>query len=177
MAKPKKKANKGNSISINFGDIQDSLIPKGEHDATIEQVTVRETNDGSGLYLSFQFVLTGEENAGSKMWMIASLKEKAFWNLKAQFVALGVDPKDPAFTLDYDKDLAPTDKDFALLTEPSLEGVDVVINVIHEKYQGRDQAKVDAILESEFTWGDDEDEEEWDEEDEELEEDEIEALE
>jgi hypothetical protein len=178
MPKPRKKAKKNNSISINFGDIQDSLIPAGEHDATIEHITVRETKDGSGLYLQVQYVLTGETNAGSKMWQVISLKESMFWNLKAQFVALGVDPKDPDFRLEYDEDLAPSDRDFALLTEPSFEGVDVVIKVVHGEYQGRAQANVEAILESEFTWGDEEDEEdeEWDEEDEELEDDEVEPL-
>lgn len=145
-------------VQINFGDIPSNNIEPGEYGAVIDHVSVREAKDGKSHYLSWQFTLSDEDVAGRKIWMTTSLKPESFWNLKEQLVALGY-PEDSVVDLDWDESLAPTDRDFAMLTEPNFEGVSVVINITEEEYQGRMTPRVSGIISSELLVDDEEDEE------------------
>lgn len=128
---------------------------EGEHLARVKKAEMG-TVQGSGddcVKAVFE-VLKGADK-GCQVFETFSLSEKALWKLKSFLQAIGI-KADGKFTLDLDK----------------VEGKVLVIDVVHEEYNGQKRAKISEYLKesSEDEDEDEDDEEEEDDEDEDEEE-------
>lgn len=65
---------------------QSSVIPKGKYRAQVEDVELKDTNAGTGKYISAQFVVTDEKQNGRKFWHLFNIVNP---NEKAVKIGLG----------------------------------------------------------------------------------------
>lgn len=73
-------------FDLNEVEESSSVIPAGVYRAQVEEVEVKETNSGDGLYIKAQFVVTDEDQNGRKFWHNFNIKNK---NEKAVQIGLG----------------------------------------------------------------------------------------
>ena len=126
-----------------------SRCPEGQFPAKLvklEECSIQGSGDDG---LKAKFEVTSGSGKGSNVFETFSLAEKALWKLKMMLEAMGMKAVGK-MTLDLDK----------------LEGKSVGIEVVHDEYNGRKQAKIAQYLklsELEDTEADedDEDEDEW----------------
>ena len=129
-----KKPGKKLSVNVDFSDTEASgLIPEGDHSLEVTDVKLK-TSDNSGAdYLSFTFAVEDGEYKGKKVWHNCSLQPQALFNLRALLEALGYEvPQGPM-------DLDPAD----------LIGNTCLAAIVHEKYEGKTQARVAEFLKAE----------------------------
>lgn len=130
-----------------------SRCPEGQFPAKLvqlEECTIQGSGDDG---LKAKFEVTGGSGKGSNVFETFSLAEKALWKLKMLLEAMGM-KANGKMTLDLDK----------------LEGKSVGIEVVHDEYNGRKQAKIAQYLklsELEDTEADDDDEDDDDEDEDE----------
>lgn len=130
-----------------------SRCPEGQFPAKLvklEECTIQGSGDDG---LKAKFEVTGGSGKGSNVFETFSLGEKALWKLKMMLEAMGLKASGK-MTLDLDK----------------LEGKSVGIEVVHDEYNGRKQAKIAQYLklsELEDTEADDDDEDDDDEDEDE----------
>lgn len=130
-----------------------SRCPEGQFPAKLvklEECTIQGSGDDG---LKAKFEVTGGSGKGSNVFETFSLAEKALWKLKMMLEALGMKASGK-MTLDLDK----------------LEGKSVGIEVVHDEYNGRKQAKIAQYLklsELEDTEADEDDEDDDDEDEDE----------
>lgn len=130
-----------------------SRCPEGQFPAKLvklEECTIQGSGDDG---LKAKFEVTGGSGKGSNVFETFSLAEKALWKLKMMLEAMGMKAVGK-MTLDLDK----------------LEGKSVGIEVVHDEYNGRKQAKIAQYLklsELEDTEADEDDEDDDDEDEEE----------
>ena len=121
-----------------------SRCPEGQFPAKLvqlEECTIQGSGDDG---LKAKFEVTGGSGKGSNVFETFSLAEKALWKLKMLLEAMGL-KANGKITLDLDK----------------LEGKSVGIEVVHDEYNGRKQAKIAQYLklsELEDTEADEDDE-------------------
>lgn len=130
-----------------------SRCPEGQFPAKLvqlEECTIQGSGDDG---LKAKFEVTGGSGKGSNVFETFSLGEKALWKLKMMLEAMGLKASGK-MTLDLDK----------------LEGKSVGIEVVHDEYNGRKQAKIAQYLklsELEDTEADEDDEDDDDEDEDE----------
>ncbi len=130
-----------------------SRCPEGQFPAKLvqlEECTIQGSGDDG---LKAKFEVTGGSGKGSNVFETFSLAEKALWKLKMLLEAMGL-KANGKMTLDLDK----------------LEGKSVGIEVVHDEYNGRKQAKIAQYLklsELEDTEADEDDEDDDDEDEDE----------
>lgn len=133
-----------------------SRCPEGQFPAKLvqlEECTIQGSGDDG---LKAKFEVTGGSGKGSNVFETFSLAEKALWKLKMLLEAMGMKASGK-MTLDLDK----------------LEGKSVGIEVVHDEYNGRKQAKIAQYLklsELEDTEADEDDEDDDDDDEDEDEE-------
>jgi hypothetical protein len=86
-----------NNKMDNLGEQEYSLIPDGWYTATIKEVTIKNTKDGTGKIMNFRFDITGPSNAGRVVFVGLNVQnrnpqaeEMAQRDLKAIRTALGM---------------------------------------------------------------------------------------
>lgn len=130
-----------------------SRCPEGQFPAKLvqlEECTIQGSGDDG---LKAKFEVTGGSGKGSNVFETFSLAEKALWKLKMLLEAMGL-KANGKMTLDLDK----------------LEGKSIGIEVVHDEYNGRKQAKIAQYLklsELEDTEADEDDEDDDDEDEDE----------
>lgn len=130
-----------------------SRCPEGQFPAKLvklEECTIQGSGDDG---LKAKFEVTGGSGKGSNVFETFSLGEKALWKLKMMLEAMGLKASGK-MTLDLDK----------------LEGKSVGIEIVHDEYNGRKQAKIAQYLklsELEDTEADEDDEDDDDEDEDE----------
>jgi hypothetical protein len=167
MAK-KGKNKKGISVDLTGVETGVKAIPEGTYSVKVAEAEIVESQSGNPM-VKIVFEVTEGKQKGSKLFENVSLQPQALFKLKALLLALGYDIPDGAFDLD--------------VTE--LLDLECEVEVAHEKYEGKNRAKiVEYIIDGEEDEDDedsDDDEEdsddEEDDEDEEDEEDEEEDYE
>jgi hypothetical protein len=126
MARRSTRARKGNVVELNFDGVESrTLVDPGEYDnAVVAEVTQEEGEKAP--YLKWKFKLDGGDFDGASLYLNTSLSEQSLWNLKGLLEALGVDIPEGPHDLDLD------------------EIVDLPIGLVveHEKYEGKNQARV-----------------------------------
>lgn len=129
-----------------------SRCPEGQFPAKLvklEECSIQGSGDDG---LKAKFEVTSGSGKGSNVFETFSLAEKALWKLKMMLEAMGMKAVGK-MTLDLDK----------------LEGKSVGIEVVHDEYNGRKQAKIAQYLrlsELEDTEADEDDEDDDDEDEE-----------
>lgn len=130
-----------------------SRCPEGQFPAKLvklEECSIQGSGDDG---LKAKFEVTSGSGKGSNVFETFSLAEKALWKLKMMLEAMGMKAVGK-MTLDLDK----------------LEGKSVGIEVVHDEYNGRKQAKIAQYLklsELEDTEADEDDEDDDDEDEDE----------
>lgn len=130
-----------------------SRCPEGQFSAKLvklEECSIQGSGDDG---LKAKFEVTSGSGKGSNVFETFSLAEKALWKLKMMLEAMGMKAVGK-MTLDLDK----------------LEGKSVGIEVVHDEYNGRKQAKIAQYLklsELEDTEADEDDEDDDDEDEDE----------
>ena len=130
-----------------------SRCPEGQFPAKLiklEECSIQGSGDDG---LKAKFEVTGGSGKGRNVFETFSLAEKALWKLKMMLEAMGMKAVGK-MTLDLDK----------------LEGKSVGIEVVHDEYNGRKQAKIAQYLklsELEDTEADEDDEDDDDEDEDE----------
>ena len=142
---------KPKTLKIDFSDTTSRrLVDEGSY--LVEVVKVEQKEGTKAPYLNWEFEITDEDFTGSKLWAITSLSASSLWNLRALLEAMGYEIPTGVFDLDL-KDVV---------------GLTLGVNVEHEKYQGKEKAKITDYFYPEEP-GDEEPEEPGDEEPEEPE--------
>lgn len=154
-AKSKKK-----TIKVNFEGVEARvLLPEGQYHGRVEEITLEDGN--AAQYLKWVFAVVDEDPKfnGKKLFYNTSLAPQALWNLRNLLETLGVEVPSSETDLDTDEFI----------------GLELMLRVEHETYEGKDRAKVTDFtpLEEQAEVENDE-EEETEEEDEEEEADEEE---
>lgn len=172
--KNKKTAGKKKGLSVDFTDVTSRvLLPEGEYHAKVKEVEEDESSSGNTM-LKWQFSVQDEDPKlnNQTAFYITSLQPQALWNLRNLLDTLGVETPNGEYELDL----------------PSYVGMDIIITIEHETYDGKKRAKVtdfapfsaaddDAEEEEETEEAEEEEEEETEEEASEEEEEEITAEE
>lgn len=77
------------SFNFDLNEVEEfsgGVIPAGTYPVTLEQAEVKETKDGSGLFIQAMFTVTGENQTGRKFWEMFNIKNT---NEKAVQIGLG----------------------------------------------------------------------------------------
>jgi hypothetical protein len=108
-----------------LGDIETfTLLPEDEYHVKVVDVEQKEGEKAD--YLNWELEVVSGEHKGSKLWYITSFAKKSLWNLKAFLEALEADvPEEP-------EDIPVDD----------LTGLEIMVTVTHQEYEGKDYAKV-----------------------------------
>lgn len=123
----KDKAKKKTKLS--FPDLSEvegrrTLLPEDTYKVKITGVRLEEGAKGD--YYAWEFQVIEGSCKGSKLWYNTSLSENSLWNLRGLLEAAGIEIPDSAFEL-----------------EPSeLMDLELMVDVEHEEYEGKDRAKI-----------------------------------
>lgn len=135
---------------INFADVEDSFetLPEGQYEVEVERVEVRESKSSEHNYLNWMLnIIEDGDYFERKLWMITSLSPRALFKLRDVFLGFGViEDEEEEIDLDWDDDVDVTPEEGPLVTEPDLEGLTGIAVVENEMYKGREQNRVNDIL-------------------------------
>lgn len=123
-------------LKFNFDDIPDSVVAEGEVEVTITKIELKTSQSSGNPYLNWEFTISEGDFENSKIWMITSLTEKALFRLKQICESLGYEHE-----IEFE-----VDEDTNQVIYPNLVGTAVTLDVYHEEYQGRKQARVKEIV-------------------------------
>lgn len=142
MAKPKKKVKKDNVISVDFEGVKAfKTIPEGSYVVEVSEVT-QETSSTDNDMLKWTFEVTEGKYKGSKLWINTSLVKAALFKLREVLEGLGLEVPDDVMDLDLD----------------DVVGLSCGVNVLHEDYQGKPQARIIDFISAEDISEDEDDE-------------------
>lgn len=126
-------------ISADFSGVNpNEALPEGDYELIVDEVSVEEGEKGQ--YLRWIYKVAEGEYEGRKLFDNTSLAKKALWRLRGVLVALGFSV--PQGSMDVDLD--------------DLPGSRCAASVIHEKYKGKNQARVGEFFPSRGAGGDEE---------------------
>ena len=153
MSKDKGKK-KGNKLKVDFTGVETRAhIADGQYHVKVEEITQEEGNQVP--YLKWVFVIVSDDKTnGRKLFYNTSLAPQALWNLRNLLETLGVDTPDGALSLDLDEYL----------------GLELMVRVENETYEGKDRPKVTDFTPIEETTSAEDDSDDDAEEDDEEEE-------
>lgn len=142
MAKPKKKVKKDNVISVDFEGVKAfKAIPEGSYVVEVSEVT-QETSSTDNDMLKWTFEVTEGKFKGSKLWLNTSLVPAALFKLREVLEGLGLEVPDDVMELDLS----------------DIVGLSCGVNVLHEDYQGKPQARIIDFISAEDVSEDEDDE-------------------
>lgn len=158
MARKKTSKKATNSVEVDFTGVEaGGAHPEGDFLATVEGIEQKEGSTSGEPYLNWKF----KTEKGTAFYS-TSLQPQSLFNLRNLLENLGLEVPDGPMELDFDE----------------IIGTEVVISVKHEKYEGKNRARVVDFAPAEEA-EEEADEEEDEEEDEETEtdtEDEVETV-
>lgn len=112
---------------MDFTDVESFVkCSEGEHVAVLKEVEEKTTQNGDDM-LKCRFLVTKGESTGAIVFENFVLTQKALWKFKSYLEVVGI-KADKKIIVDIDK----------------LIGRACIIKVIHEEYNGKINAKVDA---------------------------------
>lgn len=151
MAKSDKSGKK--KLKVNFTGVETRvLVPEGQHHAKVHETSLEEGDKGP--YIKWVFsIVSDDKTNGSKVYMNTSLTPQSLWNLRNLLETLGVETPDSEMELDL----------------PSYIGLELMVRIEHETYEGKDKARVSDFTPLEETASSEADDEETEDEDEEEE--------
>lgn len=131
--------------TINFAEVEGGFeaLPEGTYNCIIEKVEVRDSKSSEHDYLNWEFKVLDDDHEGQRLWMITSLSPRALFRLKDVFEALDV--LEDEMELDWDDDIEITPSNGPELLEPDVSGMECVVIVKNEVYEGKERNRVDDI--------------------------------
>jgi hypothetical protein len=133
-------------VSINFADVEGGFeaIPEGTYMCEIEKVECRESKSSEHDYLNWEFkIVDDDDHEGQHLWMITSLSPRALFRLKDVFESLEV--LEDEMNLDFDDDVDITPTAGPRMLEPDVEGLQCMVIVKNELYEGKERNRVEEI--------------------------------
>lgn len=122
------------SINIDFSEVPDQqfgLIPKGNYDAIVDEVTVKKGKDSGEPYLNWKLKIVGGDYEGRVLFTITSFSGKALPGTKATLKTFGYDMTSP-FTHEEDTaELQSNENYLGVLIDPDFAGKACAIKVGH----------------------------------------------
>jgi hypothetical protein len=125
------------TVKIDLRD-GDSLVPPGRYKIEVEEVTLRDSKQGSQ-YLNLRLRIVEGAHEGSKLWGIASLRPDMRRLLRSTLRALGVE--EDSLELEVEEE-----GDELVVVEPGLIGRRAVAEVVHKEFMDEQQAKVRRLI-------------------------------
>jgi hypothetical protein len=125
----KKKGNKRRSISVDMEGVESGgkIVPDGTYEGRIKSIEEKESSNDNPMLVVKWEVLSGK-GKGGVIWDNISLTPQALWRLKGLMEALEIEVPDGAMDID--------------LSE--LEGAECAIQIVNERYEGKDRPRVTA---------------------------------
>jgi hypothetical protein len=128
-------------IKVDMTNVQEGFVtvPEGDYICKVSKVTL-ETSEKGSKYLKWELVIGTGEYKGQKLFHNTSLLPQALFNLRNTIMALGLDCPKAVQSIDTD----------------TFIGKIVGVTVAHEKYEGKDRAKVADLwraVKGEGGWG------------------------
>lgn len=124
-------------VQLDFSNLPSNYVEAGEYQAVINKVTLKESKNTGSQYLNWEFDLVEEEHLGHRVYMMTSLNPQALWKVRDQFEILGIQTEV--------MELEVTEE--GVVMTPFLAGRAVKLKISVEEYNGRNQNRVDGILE------------------------------
>lgn len=143
-------------ISIDLTGVETGVkaIPEGTYSVKVAEAELTESQSSGAPMLKIVFEVTEGKHKGSKLFENVSLQPQALFKLKSLLTALGYDIPEGAFDLD----------------TADLIDLECEVEVAHEKYEGRNRARIVEFIGEESDDEDDDSDEDEDEDDDEEEE-------
>ena len=116
------------TVKVNMKGVETGavLVPEGDYEAKVESVEVAESETSGSEYLKWTLKIVSDENKGAKLYHMTSLQPQALFNLKGVLISLGVVVPEAEFELDFE----------------DLKGRVCGVTVAHEKYDGKNRARI-----------------------------------
>jgi len=127
MARARK--SKKNKLKVNFEGVEGrTLVPEGDYHAKVLEVTQEEGSDSGEPYLAWKLETIDDNKKlnGKNLYYNTSLQPKALWNLRNLLETLGVEIPDDELEIDLDE----------------LVDLELMVTVEHEKYEGKNKARI-----------------------------------
>lgn len=152
-----KKNTKKKGIKLNMDDVKTGYkaIPEGIYSVKVQEAELSESQKSGQPKIEFKFEVIEGKHKGSILFHTCSLQPQALFNLKALLLALGYEIPSGEFDLDVEE----------------LIDLECQVEVAHEKYEGKDKARIVEFIPLDEDGDDEEDEEPEDDEDEDEDED------
>lgn len=133
------------SVNVDLSGVETNrkAIPEGEYTVVVNSAEMTESRSGSPM-IKFEFEVTEGKNKGAKLYENCSLQPNALFKLKSLLMGLGFSIPKKAFDLDLNE----------------LIGLSCDVEVGHEKYEGKTQARILTYIDPEDTDSDDDEDEE-----------------
>jgi hypothetical protein len=122
-------------VRVDFTNVSDGSfapLPEGNYEATVFQVEQKVGKDSGKPYLNWQFKIQGGEFDGRRAFYMTSLSPGALWKLKQVLKNLGY--TDEQLGGEFELDLS------------DLPGLECVVVITHEQYQGETRDRVTDVL-------------------------------
>lgn len=126
------KSRKNNVISVDFTGVEVGgvTVPEDKYEVEVVKVTKEESEAGND-YLKWEFTITEGKYKGKKLWHNTSLQQQSLWALRGVLESLGIEIPDETMDLDLS----------------DLEGRTIGVEVYHDKFKGKAQAKIADLFE------------------------------
>lgn len=117
--------NKKKKLKVNFTGVETRAhVPDGWYHAKVAETSVEEGNQAP--YIKWTYELVDPEFKGRKVFDNTSLAPQSLWNLRNLLETLGVDTPDGEAELDLD----------------SYHGLELMLHIENETYEGKERPKV-----------------------------------
>lgn len=129
-------------VAVDFSQVEEfEPIENGNYLCEITNVEYRDTEvEDKYPYLNVEYTVREDgEFQGQKTWGIWSLSPKALWRMKQDWENLGILAEDQEIDIDYDEDTN-------VVTEPELIGLQAIVTIKQESYEGRTTSRAQAVV-------------------------------
>lgn len=142
--KSDKNKGKKKKITVDFTGVEArTLLPEGQYHAKVHEVTQEDGNEFPYFKWVFTVVSDDDKTNGAKLFYNTSLSPKALWNLRNLLETLGVSTPSSEMEIDFDEYI----------------GLELMVRVEHETFEGKDRPKVTDFTPLEETASVDDDDE------------------
>lgn len=128
-------------VKVDFTDVESRiLLPEGEYDVKVGEVSLQTSEDTGNDYLAWVFRTQNEEEEkynNQALYFNTALVPQSLWNLRALLETLGVDVPSSEYDLDFGE----------------LEGLEMVAVVEHERWEGKKRARLVDFMTHEMADG------------------------
>lgn len=126
-------SSKGKGVNVDLSGVEvgsRKVIAEGKYPVSVNAATIETSNNSGNQYIKFELEVTEGKEKGYKLFHNCSLQPQALFNLKSVLIALGFEIPKKAFDLDL----------------KALIGLECIVEVSHELYEGKKRARVTDFI-------------------------------